>query len=415
MSRGEGRIGRTASEPGERPRSRGRLRGRLSPEIQALLLCAAPGGDAELRALFGPGFDWSMLRQLALREKAIAPVWRTLQRLDASRLLPPEETEIWRRTALVYDFRQKRLESRFDDALDALAGAGIQVVVLKGAALVGTVYPSFVDRPMGDVDLLVPEDRALEARRILLGAGWTWDREELPDSRYERHYHLPPLDDAAGSGLSLELHTGLFIRGHPLRFTAERIRGRARSARFREREILIPHPLDQLLHVCLHFAWSHAMGRQTWLTFSDLNGLLAGAEPDWEEYTAQASAVGAESASYWTFRLGVELADAPVPRGPLRELRPRLPGALLGVLARHYAHHLFPSEVFCPSVAIRRVMWRLGMERGRSADGSAHPWSYEEDFALRDEALGPSVGRRIVRNLGDVRAWARYGVELLRP
>ena len=40
-------------------------------------------------------------------------------------------------------------------ALRTLRDAGIPAIVLKGAALVDTIYPSIAHRPTGDIDLLV--------------------------------------------------------------------------------------------------------------------------------------------------------------------------------------------------------------------------------------------------------------------
>ena len=58
-------------------------------------------------------------------------------------------------------------------AIDALQATGTEVLVLKGAALIGSVYEDPGARPMGDVDLAVPPPRVGEAVRALQGAGFT--------------------------------------------------------------------------------------------------------------------------------------------------------------------------------------------------------------------------------------------------
>ena len=63
------------------------------------------------------------------------------------------------------------LEKRAIESVEALNAAGIEVALLKGAALASTVYGSFGARPMNDVDVLVHPDRADDAKRLLLGAG----------------------------------------------------------------------------------------------------------------------------------------------------------------------------------------------------------------------------------------------------
>ena len=65
-------------------------------------------------------------------------------------------------------------------AVDTLHAAGIDVVVLKGAALGVLAYPGIGVRPMDDLDVLVPEDRAVDALHALLAAGWVPGDVPLP-------------------------------------------------------------------------------------------------------------------------------------------------------------------------------------------------------------------------------------------
>ena len=68
-------------------------------------------------------------------------------------------------------------------ALRALSDAGAPVIVLKGAALASTVYPSIAHRPMGDVDLLVRPQDLERARRTLEAAGYRFVPE--PEERFK--------------------------------------------------------------------------------------------------------------------------------------------------------------------------------------------------------------------------------------
>ncbi len=56
--------------------------------------------------------------------------------------------------------------------LTALAGAGVQPLLMKGAALAYSHYPSPSLRPRGDADLLIPENQWLETVRCLQGLGY---------------------------------------------------------------------------------------------------------------------------------------------------------------------------------------------------------------------------------------------------
>src|SRR5665213_1868925 len=133
----------------------------LSPEAQLLLLTA--GGernDEAIRALLAHPLDWAKLSWLAETERATPVLWRRLIALGSL----PDEAQPLHRMAMVAEFRMSHLESRLLSALDTLAAAGTEAVLLKGAALALTVYGSFVARPMSDFDLLIAREKATRAR-----------------------------------------------------------------------------------------------------------------------------------------------------------------------------------------------------------------------------------------------------------
>lgn len=89
----------------------------------------------------------------------------------------------------------ERLFALVETPLRALA-AEMPVVLLKGAALLGDVYPAHRLRPVGDVDVLVPRRRARDAVRLLAGLGW---HDTDPDRPF-RFMLLPSLNMAGELG-----------------------------------------------------------------------------------------------------------------------------------------------------------------------------------------------------------------------
>src|SRR3569623_1058390 len=186
----------------------------LSPEAQLLLLTA--GGeknDPAIRSLLARPLDWAKLTWLSEQERATPVLWRRLSAIASL----PEEAQPLHRMSMVSEFRMSHLESRLLSALDALAGAGIEPVLLKGAALALTVYGSFVARPMSDVDLLVPRDDVMRAREALLASGWTEGTDNSPEicagHRHERRAAL------------VALLRGTPLRAHERRHSAPRGEG----------------------------------------------------------------------------------------------------------------------------------------------------------------------------------------------
>ncbi len=130
--------------------------------------------------------------------------------------------------------------------LDALGRDSVEFIVLKGAGLFGSLYETFADRPMGDVDILVRDaDEAARAARALDSLGY------LPGSGFQGHHHLAPLRSERRL-LAVEIHTNLVTPGLP----AQALNGVWDRSIEREFPGLPPvqvlSPLDACLHHALH-------------------------------------------------------------------------------------------------------------------------------------------------------------------
>jgi hypothetical protein len=381
----------------------------LSPEAQLLLLTAGrEKNDEAIRALLARPLDWAKLTWLSEEERATPVLWR---RLSAIASLPAEAQPL-HRMAMVAEFRMMHLESRLLSALDTLAEAGVEPVLLKGAALALTVYGSFVARPMTDVDLLVPRDEVLGARDALLASGWSPGSEKTPEF-YEGHHHLAPLVDSQGTGTSLELHTSLFFEGHPFALTSDDIRNRAEQVKVRGRTVLVPGVHDQLLHLCLHFAWSHMMATGAWRAFRDLDALLRTERVDWKQFVQRARASRGGSACYWTFRLARTVAGISVPAWVERSLAPPAPEFALRRLELHFMYDLLPTENISPSLWLTYTLWRAGLRPRWSGHGRVYPWDRADELLSPDR---PGRLKRLVMHVRNARSWSRYARQvLLRP
>ena len=118
--------------------------------------------------------------------------------------------------------RAGRAAAVLDDALAALAGAGVECIVVKGMHTARTLFPEPGTRPMGDIDLVIRPAQVDAAETALTAAGY----RRRPRDYERRPYHadwLPPGADDAVHSLAL-LHRdnplALNLRDHFDRFTA---------------------------------------------------------------------------------------------------------------------------------------------------------------------------------------------------
>jgi hypothetical protein len=170
---------------------------------------------------------------------------------------------------------------------------------------------------------------------------------------------------------------------------------------------------DQLLHLCLHFAWSHMMATGAWRAFRDLDTLIGTGDIAWDDFIALATSSRGASCCYWTFRLAHRLSGVRVPESVLEALKPPVPEFALQRLERHFAANLFPTESVCPSVAMAYTMWRVGVRPKWSGHGSVRPWDRTDDL-LFDETTRMSGPRRLAEHVRNARGWARYARAVLK-
>jgi len=372
------------------------------------LLLATAGGprlDETITRLAAGPIDWALFLRLAARERAEAIVSARLARLGAG-VPDPIRWEL-KTMAIRSDLRMTTLSHRLDQTVSALADAGIPVLLLKGAALGRTVYGSLPKRPMLDLDLLVPEDRRRQAREVALATGWVPSEFEHQVEFYRGHYHLAPLRDGHGLSFNLEIHTALFAPRHPFDWPVQSLWDR--SLPLAGSPARVPAPEDLLLHVALHFSWSHLARFGPWRAFRDVRVLTEDHPVDWDRFTALARATRGATAAYWTLRWARLLAGLAIPPEVERALRPALPAALLPVLDRHFSGQWCQVDTACPSEQLGQWLWRLAVRPRQSGHGNAVPWM--RDALFRDPHFPPvaePVGRKLVRHLRNPGRYLRY-------
>lgn len=383
---------------------------------EELLLLTAGGAanDDAIRSIAAEPIDWQRFLGLAQLERAVPVVYPRLRDVTGN-VVPAEALDQMRRLAMVSDFAMLHLESRLRESLAVLHGAGIRVMLLKGAALSHTAYSGVRQRPMSDLDVLVDASNAQLARRVMLSAGWREIVGGIPDSVYDRHHHLPPLSDARSPDLQLEIHTALFQERQPFAFDARDLWARAKPLGPAFPDAFVPDAIHSLLHACLHFLWSHQGRFGVWRTIRDVDALSRDRALDWDAFVQAAQSSRGSTSCYWTFRIAELTAGVSVPASVTERLRPPRNGYVLQAVERHLLRNLFPVEVACPSVTLDHALWELAVMPAWSGHGDVRPWDEEPDFVVPRDQSAPA---RILPQRERVRrllASPGYIGTLLRP
>lgn len=332
---------------------------RPESEAGALALAAAARdqGLAGLldEAVHGSGPGWPARAAVALRDAHRAALQRGVQLSDASR----------RARALI-------------------AGEGLRVLPMKGAALVGRFYESPGERPMADVDLLALGD-------------WRRAAEVLVRQQYRviaRADHAWMLEDP-GADAVVELHRGLATAPELFPFGADALWARRVGEPGEER----PSSEDLLVQLAVHAAFQHGMAIRLG-QYLDFRRVCERGRPDTPRLLAIAVEQRAEGCLLAALEVSRVLVAAPVAGPLLEELRRRAPRRLLRRLAGLLGEPL--ALVAAPAPPLRIAAWRLALVGRRRLELLARtllPGS-PDGTSLERASRAARRGLRLTRQLG---------------
>ena len=280
------------------------------------------------------------------------------------------------------------LRRALEEALAALAGAGVSPVALKGPVLADRIYPDPPLRPAGDLDLLVAEPELEAAAAALLRMGSPgvrhWWRPTSAATTTTSSSSARPGRRSSCASAPRAASARPFRRASCWRGPAHRTGGAA---------VRVLAPEDELLVLAVHAA-AHMLARGTWLLdlllFLERHPAL-----DWAEVRRRALAWRCARPLAWALSRLVALG-APVPAELLAPL-----GSLAGPAATGWpsprcaagggapAPCSSPSTSRCAIGPGPRPGWRFGRRAGSSAGGSSsRPW------AACARGRPPATGRR---------------------
>ena len=344
-----------------------------SPEM-ALLLAASRGDPTResVRRFMAGRIDWAELTRLAIESHATPSLW------DVVSAFPdlPAEAAVLQSVAVMNDFRRYHIRSLTARVTRELAAEGIEVLALKGAALLAGGVSRPTPRNMSDIDLLVVRGSPEEAWKICRKNGWTLVNEAWTQELYQAHHHLAPLLDPDGVKVGLELHRTLLPGIDRLGVNVAEFVARSRVVIVDSTPVRVPAVEDLLLHTCLHFAWSNKVHRGAWHAFADIHAILADHRFSWDRFLSGVTSRRAKKCSYWTLRLGRTIADVTVPDDVLRRLDPGEGGRSATLLERHFAIQI-ASQNAEESVAqvARRWLWFAAMEEPFRSSEAHQLWN----------------------------------------
>ena len=272
------------------------------------------------------GGAWTTLQAMADQHR-LKPLLHA--QLGTSSAVPSEVRADWQEVHRAAALRAMLTRHELIECARLLEAAGLAPIALKGAWLARHAYPDPAQRPMRDIDLLVPRAGVLDGYAVLLNAGYTeLAAPEMPLAEVIRFdKHMPAL--IAPRGTVVELHHRLWEPDGRLDHASpaqDETALRARAVRDVDGlHYLAPH--DTLAHLIVHAVYSHRLDCGP-LLLPDIDFLVQAAPIDWAAFWHRAAAEGWRSGARLVLDLVAQYrAGTPIDFGP--DLGPPTPPELL--------------------------------------------------------------------------------------
>jgi hypothetical protein len=263
------------------------------------------------------------------------------------------------RQAVFWELEQSRI-------LSYLSTQGLDVLLLKGGALRHTVYGSPLERPMADLDFLVPREEVSSALGALADLGYGSEYSDAAPAGFREHHYHERVTHA--NGFEVEVHWGLTRPSSPFGLNSDLFRLRGKHQEFRPGlAVVVPSPEDMALHLVSQS--EHNRVRKL-SRIVDLDRVISTSSGfDWEYFSVTGREGRLSTVAAVTLRLANLLLGTPAPQTFLR-------GSGVSWSARRNLESLQPC---------RRLM--DASERGRSVDNGLFRLWCLPTWRLRGQAI----------------------------
>ncbi len=223
-----------------------------TPQYRLIASCLA-GAPRVDQSAPGPDWDWDRTVQMAAREE-VQPA------LHGKLSCPPEIADFFDGIHELNAERNRQLLRELETLASLLNQAGIEPVLLKGAAyLVTGVYPDPADRWLQDIDFLVNPPQSADAFEIIRSSGY---EPYIPNPTALVLHHHPALTQI--HRVPVEVHHSLGHGACRTILTAEEMVSASTPFQLGRANVRIPSPEHLMTHLIVHSQMQHGSYERIW-------------------------------------------------------------------------------------------------------------------------------------------------------
>jgi len=295
----------------------------LTPEQEILTLIARrelnEARQERLKELLAAGVSWKSLLQSAFDHALIPLMAIHLLALDSKFVPKPIKLKLQVHASANQKTTRERI-AQLADLIALLKSSGIAALPYKGVTLGALAYGDPALRQSSDLDIIVPQERALDARALFLANGFRRRDGDITNEQAQEFlrdaYHFHFIRDS--DGLEVELHWRIMIPRVSIFTRTEELWRNAGQVSAHETLLPVMSPESALISLIIHGA-KHNWSRLSQLT--DISELIRShPQMDWTWLTTTLDQSGNLRVAQWTFTILAQL---------LGEVPPGVPASLL--------------------------------------------------------------------------------------
>lgn len=157
--------------------------------------------------------EWAECLRCLRNHRIEAPVWSSLLALGLQEAVPRSVARTLHRAHVTSVIRSTAQMRRLSRILTALGQHGIEPVLLKGVALLNSLYPNIGARPCGDIDFLVESEAMPTVDKVIVELGYRHQSETTDAKMYvdrqgvtlDVHHRFKLFEDIEGFDLISEV------------------------------------------------------------------------------------------------------------------------------------------------------------------------------------------------------------------
>ena len=193
--------------------------------------------------------DWGLLIKRAESHALSCLLYQHLQTCDVE--IPNNHRISFKALTARHQRNNRERIQALVEILECFSGQNITTVILKGMALIHTLYDNTFQRPMGDIDILVERDQALVAQKLLRDIGYR--AEERKQGYLYDHHHLPvATKNQNGISIQIEIHHNALSGDAPGSLSFEEVKDNMIEFQSSDQATHSLGHVQMLQHLCQH-------------------------------------------------------------------------------------------------------------------------------------------------------------------